>query len=125
LFDDKISVNQCNERSSAFPNRLVRPLILPSRRTENLTNDSSIGIYCSPFRSGGLLTAMVAEKRDRFIFVTNQGEIISQGQRQNKEGAWSWLNCVRAVVQAHGGTVTVTSKLQEGGCFKVRLSSIT
>jgi hypothetical protein len=36
--------------------------------------------------SGGLLTAMVAEKRDRFFFVTNQRDYIAATEAEQRRG---------------------------------------
>jgi signal transduction histidine kinase len=43
---------------------------------------------------------------------------------RTKQGLGLGLNYVKAVVEAHDGTVTVTSKIKEGSCFEVRLPLI-
>jgi signal transduction histidine kinase len=40
---------------------------------------------------------------------------------RTKQGLGLGLNYVKAVVEAHGGQVVVTSKIKEGSCFEVRL----
>ena len=40
---------------------------------------------------------------------------------RSRQGLGLGLNYVKAVVEAHGGQVTVTSKIREGSCFEVRL----
>ena len=40
---------------------------------------------------------------------------------RTKQGLGLGLNYVRAVVEAHGGRVTVESRLGEGSCFEVKL----
>lgn len=40
---------------------------------------------------------------------------------RTKQGLGLGLNYVKAVVEAHGGKVLVTSKIREGSCFEVRL----
>jgi signal transduction histidine kinase len=40
---------------------------------------------------------------------------------RTKQGLGLGLNYVKAVIEAHGGQVSVTSSLQEGSCFEVRL----
>lgn len=40
---------------------------------------------------------------------------------RSKQGLGLGLNYVKAVVEAHGGQATVTSKIKEGSCFEVRL----
>ena len=40
---------------------------------------------------------------------------------RTKQGLGLGLNYVKAVVEAHGGQVVVTSKIREGSCFEVRL----
>ncbi len=40
---------------------------------------------------------------------------------RSKQGLGLGLNYVRAVIEAHGGEITVTSKIKEGSCFEVQL----
>ncbi len=44
---------------------------------------------------------------------------------RTKQGLGLGLNYVKAVVEAHGGQVTVTSKIMEGSCFEVRLPMVS
>ena len=49
-------------------------------------------------------------------------ERLYRGDRsRTKQGLGLGLNYVKAVVEAHEGTVVVTSKIKEGSCFEVRL----
>jgi len=49
-------------------------------------------------------------------------ERLYRGDRsRTKQGLGLGLNYVKAVVEAHGGQVMVTSKIKEGSCFEVRL----
>lgn len=86
-------------------------------------------------RDGGLVTIELRKKsdgalisfRDNGIGIAEneQGRIwerLYRGDRSRSEkGLGLGLNYVRAVVEAHGGTVSVTSALHEGSCFEVRL----
>jgi signal transduction histidine kinase len=44
---------------------------------------------------------------------------------RTKQGLGLGLNYVKAVIEAHGGQVSVTSSLQEGSCFEIRLPMIS
>jgi len=44
---------------------------------------------------------------------------------RTKQGLGLGLNYVKAVVEAHGGEVMVTSKVKEGSCFEIHLPLIT
>ena len=44
---------------------------------------------------------------------------------RTKQGLGLGLNYVKAVVEAHGGQVKVTSKIMEGSCFEVRLPMVS
>jgi signal transduction histidine kinase len=49
-------------------------------------------------------------------------ERLYRGDRsRTKQGLGLGLNYVKAVVEAHDGTVVVTSRIKEGSCFEVRL----
>jgi len=49
-------------------------------------------------------------------------ERLYRGDRsRTKQGLGLGLNYVKAVVEAHEGTIVVTSKIKEGSCFEVRL----
>lgn len=47
-----------------------------------------------------------------------------QSRTYRQEGLGLGLSIVQAIVQNHGGSITVTSKLHEGSCFTVRLPII-
>lgn len=66
------------------------------------------------FRDNGI---GIAENEQERIW-----ERLYRGDRSRSEkGLGLGLNYVRAVVEAHGGHVSVTSTLHEGSCFEVRL----
>lgn len=73
-------------------------------------------------------TEVVIFFRDNGIGIAEneQGRIwerLYRGDRsRSQKGLGLGLNYVRAVVEAHGGKVSVTSALHEGSCFEVRLS---
>jgi signal transduction histidine kinase len=49
-------------------------------------------------------------------------ERLYRGDRsRNKQGLGLGLNYVKAVVEAHGGTITVTSSVRQGACFTITL----
>ena len=49
-------------------------------------------------------------------------ERLYRGDRsRSRQGLGLGLNYVKAVVEAHGGQILVTSKIREGSCFEVRL----
>jgi membrane-associated phospholipid phosphatase len=47
-----------------------------------------------------------------------------QSRTYRQEGLGLGLSIVQAIVQSHGGSITVTSKLNEGSCFTVKLPMI-
>jgi signal transduction histidine kinase len=53
-------------------------------------------------------------------------ERLYRGDRsRTKQGLGLGLNYVKAVVEAHGGQIMVTSKIKKGSCFEVRLPLIS
>lgn len=44
---------------------------------------------------------------------------------RTKQGLGLGLNYVKAVIEAHGGQIAVTSKIREGSCFEVRLPMVS
>ena len=44
---------------------------------------------------------------------------------RTKQGLGLGLNYVKAVIEAHGGQISVTSSIREGSCFEVRLPMVT
>ncbi len=88
--------------------------------------------------SGNVLISAKKDKGEAVVRFCDDGIGISEteisriwdrlyrGDRsRTKQGLGLGLNYVKAVVEAHGGQVLVTSSLQEGSCFEVRLALLS
>jgi signal transduction histidine kinase len=84
--------------------------------------------------SGNVTITAESDNREAVIRFSDDGMGISEteinriwdrlyrGDRsRTKQGLGLGLNFVKAVIEAHGGQVSVTSSLQQGSCFEVRL----
>jgi two-component system sensor histidine kinase KdpD len=137
------AVDQCHV---AYPARQIRINLasnLPGVRADNAWIQKVLGnllgnaakyspkdqpVFVSADLQGDMVAISVADRGDG-IDPLEQGMVFDkfyrgQGQRNRVSGTGMGLAICRAIVQAHGGTINVTSQLGHGSVFTFTLPAV-